>query len=90
MNFKPLLDMLHTMCLCVLITVGVFVALDLWVTISMHIQNWLRANRNMNNEVPRLKAALKELEMRQALLESDFQNLRRSLLDEPGTGEAQS
>ena len=41
------------------------------------MQEWLSAKRNINTEVPKLKASVSELQKRQSLLESDVRRLQR-------------
>ena len=78
MTLKALFDLLpNVVAICVVFGMAIFGAVNLLVTVSTHVDDWLRANRSINNEVPTLKASVTELQRRQSRMELEVQQLRR-------------
>ena len=77
MNSKPFFDLLPSLAICFTFAMAIFGTINLLVTVSTHVEDWLHANRNINNEVPSLKASVRELQTQQARIESELQRLRR-------------
>ena len=78
MTLKALFDLLpNVVAICVVFGMAIFGAVNLLVTVSTHVDDWLRANRSINNEVPTLKASVTELQRQQSRMELEVQQLRR-------------
>ena len=48
------------------------------VTVVEYLQEWLRAHRNINKEVPALAASVEELRKGQSRLEAELEQIRRA------------
>ena len=74
------------------VAVGWMFAMAIWggidflVTVILHLQEWLRAHRNINKEVPALAAAVEELQRGQSRLEAELEQIRRVRGDATTTG----
>jgi hypothetical protein len=77
MTSKALFDLLPNVAIGFMFGMAIFGTIDLLVTVSTHVDDWLRANRNINDEVPTLKASVTELQKRQSRMELEVQQLRR-------------
>jgi hypothetical protein len=77
MTSKALFDLLRNGAIGFMFGMAIFGTIDLLVTVSTHVDDWLRANRSINNEVPTLKASVTELQRQQSRMELEVQQLRR-------------
>ena len=78
MNFKPFFDAIPYMCVGLLFVTAFWGAVDMMSALASQFQEWLRAKRNINTEVPALAAAVKELRDRQSRFERELQQIRRA------------
>jgi hypothetical protein len=77
MNFKPFFQLIPYIGAGLVFFMAFWGGMDMLTTIASHFQEWLRAKRNINTEVPALSAAVKELRDRQSRVERELQQLRR-------------
>lgn len=77
MNFKPFVNAIPYVSLGLVFFMAFWGSMDMLASIASHFQEWLRAKRNINTEVPALSAAVKELRDRQTRVERELQQLRR-------------
>jgi hypothetical protein len=77
MNFKPFIQLIPYIAAGLVFFMAFWGGMDMLTTIASHFQEWLRAKRNINTEVPALSAAVKELRDRQSRVERELQQLRR-------------
>ena len=75
-----------------LVAIGWLFAMVMWgtigfmVTVFEYLQQWLRAHRNINTEVPALAASVEELRKGQSRLEAELEQIRRVRGDATTTG----
>ena len=78
MNFKPFFAAIPYMGVGLVFAMAFWGALDMMSTLASHFQEWLRAKRNINTEVPALAASVKELRDRQSRFERELEQIRRA------------
>ena len=78
MNFKPFFDAIPYMGVGLVFAMAFWGGMDILTTIASHFQEWLRAKRNINTEVPALAASVKELRDRQSRFERELEQSRRA------------
>ena len=78
MNFKPFFQLIPYIAAGLVFFMAFWGGMDILASIASHFQEWLRAKRNINTEVPALAAAVKELRDRQSSLERELQQIRRA------------
>ena len=61
MNFKPFFAAIPYMGVGLVFFMAFWGGMDILTSIASHFQEWLRAKRNINTEVPALAASVKEL-----------------------------
>ena len=76
MNFTPFLNALPYMSVGLLFATAFWGAVNIMATISLTIESWLSAKRNINTEVPALAASVEELRDRQTRFERELEQLR--------------
>lgn len=79
MNSQSLIDALSYIGLIALGLIALWGALDISFAIASSFQEWLRAKRNINTEVPALKASIEELRKRQVRFETELEQARRTV-----------
>jgi hypothetical protein len=77
MDFKPFVHAIPYIAICVVFFTSFCGAVEIITAVVSHSQEWLRAKRAINTEVPALNAAVKELRDRQTRVERELQQLRR-------------
>lgn len=75
-------DLLSVIAIWWLLIFAMVAAIEFISSVGSHLQEWLRAHRNINTEVPALSASVKELRTRQSRLEAELEQSRR--IPEPG------
>jgi len=78
MNFKPFYNAIPYIAAGLVFFMAFWGGMDMLASIASHFQEWLRAKRNINTEVPALAEAVKELRDRQSGLERELQQIRRA------------
>jgi len=78
---KSLVDLLSYIGLVSVGAMAMWGAIDISVSIALSVQEWLRAKRNINTEVPALKASVEELRKRQTRFETELEQIRRTRRD---------
>jgi hypothetical protein len=81
MNFKPFMDAIPYIGVGLLFFTTFYGALDISVTVSSHVESWLRAKRNVNVELPALEASVKELRAQQSRFELELARIRNRTAD---------
>ena len=76
MNFKPFFHLLPYAAASFVFFLAFWGLIDMLSAITSHFQDWLRAKRNINTEVPALTASVKELRDRQTRLEREMEKVK--------------
>ena len=77
MNFKPFFHLIPYIAAGLVFFMAFWGGMDILTSIASHFQEWLRAKRNINTEVPALAASVKELRDRQSRIERELEQMRR-------------
>ena len=78
MNFKPFFQLIPYIAAGLVFFMAFWGGMDILTSIASQCQEWLRAKRNINAEVPALAAAVKELRDRQSRFERELEQIRRA------------
>ena len=78
MNFKPFTNAIPYIAAGLVFFMAFWGCMDMLTSIASQFQEWLRAKRNINTEVPALAAAVKELRDRQSRFERELEQIRRA------------
>lgn len=76
MNIKALYDAAPYIGVGALFFFCFWGTVDILTSITLNFQEWLRAKRNINTEVPALSASVKELRERQNRFERELERLK--------------
>ncbi len=79
------LNLLSYFAIAWLFMMGMFGTIDLLVSVGLHFQEWLRAHRNINTQIPALSASVEELRKRQSRMEMELEQIRRIRESETAT-----
>jgi hypothetical protein len=78
MNFKPFFQLIPYIAAGLVFFMAFWGGMDMLTSIASQFQEWLRAKRNINTEVPALAAAVKEMRDRQSRFERELEQIRRA------------
>ena len=78
MNFKPFFQLIPYIAAGLVFFMAFWGGMDILTSIASQFQEWLRAKRNINTEVPALAASVKELRDRQSRFERELEQIRRA------------
>ena len=78
MHSKVFVESLSNTAILLVCSMAMLGALDVSSSIALSIQEWLRSKRNINTEVPALKASVEDLRRRQTRLETELEEIRRT------------
>jgi hypothetical protein len=70
-------SLLHSVAIGWLFAMATWGTIGFIVTVTEYVQEWLRAHRNINKEVPALAASVEELRKGQSRLEAELEQIRR-------------
>ena len=77
MTSHVFLNLLSYFAIAWLFIMGTFGTIELLVSVGSHFQEWLRAHRNINAQVPALSTSVEELRKRQSRMEVELEQIRR-------------
>ena len=77
MNFKPFSQLIPYIAAGLVFFMAFWGCMDILTSVASQFQEWLRAKRNINTEVPALAASVKELRDRQSRIERELEQMRR-------------
>jgi hypothetical protein len=77
-NSKTFVESLSYIGIFLVCGMAMWGAIDISSSIALSTQEWLRSKRNINTEVPALKASVEELRKRQTRLETELEQIRRT------------